>query len=432
MPNLIDRVRTFLDRFRSSHVAAVPASAPAQRPKTVDAARQRFAADRRRADVVKRCREMYTTDTRAQEIIQTLARDVAQGGFNVSCPQDPEAEAIAADLVRRLALGSRLDDFVRLSLRDGDTFLEVSVAERTPGAFQIATVTRKPALQMHRASNAFDAFDDPEHAYWWGDTPVWGETAPANALWFAAWQIVHARWNHDEGQRYGTPLFGAATAAWKRVVEGERDIAIRRKARAGIKTHHKFPPGTDPTDIQRYREENKTALDDPYAAAADYFGTNEIEILQGDAHLAEIDDVLHHIRTWWLASPVPMSLLGYGQDLNRDVLAKQKEQYDETIPVLQQWVSDQLVRPLLELEWMFYGYWPAHLDYEIQWRRKQTLTPEDLAKLTDAALRLRALQWPEAVVIELLQAFVPNVDLSVVLRAARQDGAATPDVGEAV
>jgi hypothetical protein len=262
----------------------------------------------------------------------------------------------------------------------------------------------------------------------------WGPEAPSDAIWFAAWQIVHARWDHDEGKRYGTPLFGSATGAWKRMVEGERDIAIRRKTRAGIKYNHKFPPGTSPETIKAYRAENKSALDDPWAAAADFFGTTDIEVVQGDARLAEIADVMHHIRTWWLASPVPMSLLGYGQDLNRDVLEKQKEQYDESIPVLQTWVTDEIVRPLLELEWLLHGIWPANLDYEIQWKRKQTLKPADVAALADAALRLRALNWPEEIVIEILSLFISGVDLSAIVEATQtsSQGASTTDIGSTV
>jgi len=209
-------------------------------------------------------------------------------------------------------------------------------------------------------------------------------------------------------------------------VEGERDIAVRRKTRAGMKYNHKFPAGTDEKVIKAYREINKAALDNPWAAVADFFGTTEIEVVQGDARLAEIDDVEHHIRTWWLASPAPMSLLGYGQDLNRDVLEKQKEQYDEALPVLQAWVTDQLVRPLLELEWLLHGIWPEHLEYDVQWNRKQTLTPEALAKLADAALRLRALGWPQALVVEVLQMFIAGVDLSVLLGA---EGAGTTEIG---
>jgi len=430
---IIDRVRSALRRLRKTEPDQVRTTLDeVPRPKRADEAMQRFSADHQRRQVVERCREMYTTDARAKGVLQTLARDMTRGGFAVSIPEDLGAEEIATALAKRLNLGTRLDDWTRLALRDGDTFLEVGVAEVGSARFEIAAVTRKPTLEMHRNSNRFDGFDDVAKAYWWADALTGATGVPRDAVWFADWQVVHARWDHDEDRRYGNPLFASATAPWKRVVEGEKDIAVRRKTRAGMKYVHKFPPATDETAIKSYREINKDALDSPFAAVADFFGTVDINTVQGDARLADIGDVQHHIRTWWLASPVPMSLLGYGHDLNRDVLQKQKEQYDETLPVLQTWVTDQLVRPLLELEWMLHGIWPAHLDYEVQWKRKQTLTPEALAKLADATLRLRAMGFPDAVVVELLGLFITGVDLSALSGGSDWAEASTQDVGGAV
>ena len=179
-----------------------------------------------------------------------------------------------------------------------------------------------------------------------------------------------------------------------------------------MKYVHRFPDGTDETVIESYREINRDALDNPWAAVADFFGTVDINVVQGDARLGEIDDVLHHIRTWWLSSPVPMSLLGYGQDLNRDVLEQQKEQYDESLAALQTWVTDELVKPLVELEWLLHGIWPGGLDYEVQWHKKQVLKPTDLKDLAEAALRLRALGLSDQAVWTLLEQFLPGVDIA--------------------
>lgn len=425
---LIDQVRALLKRIRGEGETGPTTADETPEPAHLTETVGRFSADRTRAQVVRRCREMYETDPRAKGVVETLARDITRGGFTVSCPDTPEAEELSTALAQRLDLDSRLDDWVRYALRDGDSFLEVGV----DAEMNIAIVTRKPALEMHRNSNRADRFDDPERAYWWADTFWSGFEAPADAVWFADWQIIHARWAHDEGSRYGTPLFAPATGAWKRVVEGERDIAVRRKTRAGMRYNHRFPEGTDQAVIKAYREENKDALDNPYAAVADFFGTVDINAIQGDARLSDIDDVRHHIRTWWLSSPVPMSLLGYGQDLNRDVLQEQKEQYDEAIPVLQMWVTDEIVRPLLELEWMLHGLWPPHLDYEIQWQRKQTLKPADLQALADAALKFRALGVSDDAIADLLAMFITGVDLKALMAVQGPRGANTADIGKAV
>jgi hypothetical protein len=337
---------------------------------------------------------------------------------------EARAEEIAKELIKRLDLFSRLDDWVRLALRDGDSFLEVSIDEN----LQIVDVTRKPTLEMHRNSNDRDQFEDPERAFWWADSIYGAMGPPEDAVWFAEWQIIHARWDHDEGSRYGTPLFASATGAYKRMTQGEKDIATRRWTRAGLKWIHQFPEGTDQTVIESYRKINADALNETNPAIADFFGTVDVKAVQGDAHLQEIGDVVHHIRTWWISSPVPMSLLGYGQDLNRDVLQEQKEQYDEALLGLQQWVTDQIVKPLLELQWLLAGIWPEALEYEIEWKSKKLLTATDIRDLADAALKLRALGLTPNVVWQLLAKFFPGVDLMDLLAQA---DATDPTAGNA-
>jgi len=367
---------------------------------------RKMKSDTDRRQVILTCREMYKSDPRARRVVSTLARDAIRGGFTVKVDDERAGEAASA-LIRRLKLSSRLVDWIRLTLRDGDTFLELGVN----GRGEIAQVTRKPTLAMRRASNLVDDFDDPRRAFWISDASWTMVEPPADAVWFAQWQIVHARWDHDEDSRYGVPLFSSATGPYKRVKEGEVDIAIRRKTRAGMKYVHKFPPGTDGSVVDAYMVRNKDALDNPFAAVADFFGTVEISAVQGDARLQEIADVMHHLRTWWTASPTPMSLVGYGQDLNRDVLREQKDQYDEELDPITQWVEDDLLAPLLERQWLLLGMWPDSLNYEIEWTQKGKLQAADIRDVSDAALRLRALGFSDGVIYSVLTRFLPGIDL---------------------
>lgn len=413
--SLIDQITRLLKRGAPAETIQTTSDLVAAPSRPINEL-NRFKADTERRAVIESCRTMYKTDPRAQEIISTLARDMVRGGFTVKC-DNPAAEELVKNLVKRLRLFSRMDDWTRLTLRDGDSFLEVSVN----GRMEIDSVTRKPTLEMTRFSNEFDQFVDPAKAFYWADSLWNGLEPPADAVWFAEWQIIHARWAHDEGSRYGRPLFASATSSFKRMTEGETDIAVRRKTRAGMKYVHHFPAGTNVEEIRKYREENKDALNNPWAAIADFFGTVDISTVQGDARLSEIDDVMHHIRTWWVASPVPMSLLGYGQDLNRDVLEKQKEQYDSAIETLTEWVKTEIVAPLIELEWMLHGIWPAGMDYEIEWNNKRPVSAADLRDATDAVLRLKAIGLPNDAVFSILGRFLPGIDLSMLLEQAGDD-----------
>lgn len=365
---------------------------------------------------------MYEEDTRGKGVPKTLATDTVKGGFEIQVkgPRSKEALAIANDLLKRVEFWKRIDDWVRLTLRDGDTFLEL-VAN---AAGDIVQVSRKPALEMHRWSDEFDTFYDPTRAFWWADL-MWSSATmdpPADAVFFAEWQIVHARYDHDEGSRYGRPLFASARGAYKRLREGETDIAIRRKTRAGMRYVHSLEDASQ-ADIEAYRERNKDILANPFAAIADFFSNKRTTIaaIQGDAHLQEIDDVLHHIRTWWIASPVPMSLLGYGQDLNRDVLDEQKEQYDSTKEEMSAWVTEQIVVPLIERQWLLKGIWPGGLEWSVQWASKQPLTATDLGEAAKALTMLAATgKFTDETLLKLFSRFVPGFDAETELKALEQ------------
>lgn len=372
-------------------------------------------AEHDRARLVHLCNEMYETDPRCEGAINTLARDIAKGGFDVKS-DDQRAADVAKALIERLRLQSVLDDYARETLIEGDTFVEAGVnAER-----QIASITRKPTLHMQRNTDRTDRFSDPRRAFWYAEQSRLYTTLepPSDAVWFAEWQIIHLRWNHRSKRKYGRPLFASATSAWKRVNEGELDIAVRRKTRAGMKFLH-IVEGADAAGIEKYKEDNKAALDNPFAASIDLFSNKpgSITAIQGDAKLSEIDDVVHHIETWWTASPVPMVLIGYGKDLNRDVLEQKLTQYERSLESLTQWMEDEFVRPLLEREWLLNGIFPDALKYELVWRYKSPSTSTDLRNVADAILRFKALNIPDAIINAIVARFLPWLDITALLEA---------------
>lgn len=423
--SLISQITQLFQQWRNRDRGAQTTAAEAPRQQRQGAGDElaKLSADQTRRATIKTCQKMYDEDPRADDVLHTLARDMVGAGFTVTTG-NAKADQVAADLMTRIDLVSRLDDWIRLSARDGDSFLEVEVsAER-----EIVGMTRKPTLEMYRNSNQQDHFDDPTRAFWWSDSPYQTGKPPADALWFAEWQMIHARWSHDEGQRYGRPLFKSATGAWKRISEGEIDVATRRKTRAGMKYNHMFPPGTTQQDIEKYKVDNADILNLPLAAIQDFFGTADIKTVEGDARLGEIEDILHHIRTWWLASPVPMSLLGYGQDLNRDVLQEQKEQYDETLENLRPWTEKEILRPLFELAWLLAGILPDTLTVEYHWKAKKVLKPVDLRDIADAGVRLRALGMPDTAVWKLIERFIPDVDWDTLLEPSGEAAEGTPAV----
>jgi hypothetical protein len=406
MASLRDIITNLLRRNRQQAGEVPVAQTTAQPlPPRIGELSARFKAETTRADTVIKCREMYDTDPRAKKMIKTIARDLMKGGYVVKT-DDQQALTSAEDLRKRLNLDQRLDDWIRRAARDGDAFLEASVDRSR----QIVMVTAKPTLQMHRESDEYDQFPDPTRAYWYADKWQSFGGPPKDALWFAEWQIVHARWDHDEGKKYGTPMMSSGVGHWKKVTEGELDMAVRRKTRAGQKYNHQFPEGTDAATILAYKELNKDVLDDPFAAIQDFFGTPEIKVVEGDAHLSEIADVLHQISTWFASSDIPMELIAYGENLNRDVLQEKRAEYNETLVQLREWVTAELIQPLIELQWLLDGIYPPNVEYSIEWRAKKEPTPQDVQAIAAAAAQFRLIGIPDNVIGMIISHFLPGIE----------------------
>jgi len=349
-----------------------------------------------------------------------LARDIVKGGY-ILHSKDKRALEVAQAMQERLKLNQKLDDYVRLAARDGDLFLQVEISE----GMQIVDVSRKPMRQMRRNSNMRDKFDDPSRAFWLANAMQMSFEPPQDAFWFAEWEIIHARWEHDQGERYGTPMMASATGSYKRVTEGEVDVAIRRKTRSGIRYIHTLEGATG-SDLEIYKENNRQALEQPFAAIADFFSNKKgsVAVLHGDGDLEKIGDVQHHISTMFSAGEVPMELIAYGEGLNRDTLAEKKEEYDETLDVLRDWVSAQIIIPLLEREWLLNGILPEGVKYSIEWRAKSIVKAADIRDITDAAMRLRILGYNEDVVRAIVARFLPNIDPEMLNSSNDDSGAA--------
>ncbi len=396
-------------RLKPEQVQTVTTLDEMPRPAKTSQLGNYFSGNSERTAVIRKCREMYSNDPRAQKMVRTLAMDMVRGGFSVQT-NDQQALDEAVALQQRLNMDMTLGDWTKLTIVDGDTFLELGI----DAEMNITDVTRKPTLEMHRNTDDKDRFVDPVHAFWWSDEILGSQGTPTiedkSVIWFAQWQILHARWNHDMNRRYGSPMMASGSSHFKKVQEGELDVAIRRKTRSGLKYVHVIEGGDD-ADIEAYKEQNQDALDNPFAAVADFF-TNKpgsLSVVQGDGNLGELGDVEHMIETWMMSGDIPMELLGYGSNLNRDVLGEKKDEYDEVLDQLREWVSNQFIKPLLELQWLLKGLYPKGIKYSIEWREKENVTPAMIRDAADAATRLAALGVSQMVIARILVKWLPGV-----------------------
>jgi hypothetical protein len=411
MPTLMQRINAFFNpasaSASTSPTAPLSASGGGPAPVIPESVMSKFQVEHTRAAVIKDCRAMYDGDPRVEKMHRDYARDLLRNGFIIKT-EDKAAAEVASDLQRRLSLNQRLEDWLRLTMRDGDSFLENTVDD----SLLIADVTRKPTLQMHRNSNSADKFDNPQKAFWMGATMYSGMEPPADALWFPAWQIIHARWNHDEEQRYGRPMMKSARKHFRYVEDGELNVAVRRKI-GGAQLRQHVIEGA-PSDVEAYKENNKAALG-KLAAVVDFFSnkTGNLTVHQGDGNIDKIADVEHHIATMFTASDTPMELIAYGSDMNRDILGEKKEQYEEILNQGREWTTLQIIQPLLERQWLMQGILPASVEYKVIWRKAKSLSPADLRDLADAGSRLKLLGVKDEIIQVLMASFLRDVDVDI-------------------
>jgi hypothetical protein len=377
----------------------------------------RFRADLDRKGVVETCRKMYKVDPRVEKMHRQLARDMVRGGF-VLKTSNAQAKQVIDDLQVRLGLNQKCEDYVRLTARDGDSFVELGINE----VMQVAEITRKPTLQMRRNSNSVDKFENPARAFYLLDASQYSEDT-TKATWFSEWQIIHLRWNHDEESRYGQPMMSSGTSAYRRVSEGEMDVSVRRKTRSGIRYQHVIEGS--PADVEAYKVTNKKAIESPFSAVADYFTNKKssINVIQGEGtSLDTIGDIKFHLETLATASDVPLGLIGYGADLNRDILGDQKEQYGESLEQGREWLTDQLLKPLFERAWLLAGILPQSVQYSLIWRPRVSLTPALIRDLADALLKLKLLQVSDEDISAIMAYFLPGIELNAATMAAAGSG----------
>jgi len=423
MPTILDRFTALWGRRNTALPVVTTQDTRPSAPATVT-----FTTQRDRRSRIAECRDMVADDPRAKQALATLARDATKGGvtLQITGPRADQAQAVADALFARIKLPTRIDDWARLTFRDGDSFLELGVAANG----EIVEITRKPTLEMFRWSDDFDRFYDPGAAFYWTDRPTFNETPPADATFFPEWQIVHVRWDRDEGSRYGTPMFASARKAYKRMTQGELDIAIRRKTRSGLRYVH-ILEGASTAEIEAYKAANAPVLNDPFAATGDLFinKAGGLQVVQGDAHLSEIEDVKHHVQTFAVASPVPLELIGYGTDLNRDILEQKQTQYEDAIESVQGWLEAEVLLPLLERQWLMLGIWPDALTVAFQWKQKKRPTPTGMKDMAAFAASIKAAGLlTDATLLHMLATVLPDFDVDAEIAAieaqATEDAAA--------
>ncbi|MHB1651659.1 MAG: polymorphic toxin type 50 domain-containing protein [Desulfitobacteriaceae bacterium] len=340
---------------------------------------------------------MLRSDTRIKRANKVLAATAVRRGITVTVSSE-SSEAIAAqaqevinNLMHDCQINAKLPSWARILPKEGDLFLNpiVDLKER-----KIKNIKRLPAITIQRNDDMTGNFTDTMKAFRQID-PISLQTLSE----FPLWAVNHIRYDHEEGDRYGTSQYLACRGYWKKLDMTEQDLVVRRRTRAPQRRLHSIGDKDHPqqwTEVAKYKDENKLT---PKTAqvTTDYYGNGLVDIknLDGDAHLDEIKDVEHLQEVYMIGTAVPLHILGFGQNVNRDIVEDQKAQFEEDTQELRGLLENGDSSPYSGLRFIFdfalslAGINPLLVEYNVRWFENDNESANDRV---DRVVKLRSSQ----------------------------------------
>jgi hypothetical protein len=110
-------------------------------------------------------------------------------------------------------------------------------------------------------------------------------------------------------------------------------------------------------------------------------------------------------------------LLGYGANLNRDVLEEKLAQYDRSLMSVTAWLDAQIIRPLIDRQLLLAGLFAPMYTYEVVRPPRQQLTPAQAAEVARAVASLRATGlFGDEQLVRIAAEMLPAIDLDTALQ----------------
>jgi len=326
-----------------------------------------------RGGKIQDCTEMAEVDPRIARMLRKLKSDSCVGGLAIHIESAPDeateqkAQEIIDDLFKRCKILRLLKGWVKACIRDGDLFLEVIVDDKTGDIVRL----KKLAPNITWSSeNSEGNFPEDEPAYY--QAHPWQPDEKIKT--FEKWQIIHIKWDEEDGKPYGTALFAPGRLTWKRVDGAEKAIVARRQIN-GMKIHHKIgsPERPDWEQVNKYKIENQDTIDHPLDPVANYFTTGNVEIkeIAADKTIGDMEDVKHLEGLLFALAGIPPALFGGGNEknVNRDVLDEMEEDYYRVLEDIDD-SFEAAFREIIDFALLLKELNPDALEYTFNWGAK--------------------------------------------------------------
>jgi hypothetical protein len=343
-PSIPETARMFLERYARRQVIDDVRKMLADNPMLAEA-----------ADVF--------VDTAVSKSFTVTVETTATRGVNAG--NQRKAQRIIDEINRKAEIRRRIPSWCKKGLTEGDLF--VQTAEY---GGEVVDAFSMPGASMERLSDLRDKFEDPTRAYAQIDLLSNQEITP-----FAEWQIQHARWNHEDGCRYGNSQYLQIRGLSNVFLQMIEDMAVRRHTRGPMRYFHKVgspeKPGT-PDDVKAYIELNKFGPDTP--TPHNFFGNGltDVTAIQGDEHLDQIEDVQFVLNVLFPRTSIAKGLIGFGETISRDILDEQRELFYTKQDLLIDWAEFGTLRPTYDLGLLLGDVNPDSVVYTVQFEERMS------------------------------------------------------------
>lgn len=337
-------------------------------------------------------RQMVESDPRWDRMLYKLASDASYKNFTVVVESadgkrmQKKAQAIIDRTRHMIRDKQKLRGWTKALLRDGDLFLQIIV---DAGTREIVKVKKLAAEITHSRMNAEGNFPEDQKPYYQKS-----QYSHDPEREFEEWEIVHLKWDEEDGKQYGKSLLASSRLPWRRLESAEKNIAVRRAIRAGTKRQHKLGSDDKPAtqkDIDKYKEEHKDTLSRPTEAVQDFFTNHLVEIktLMGDETIGDIEDLKWIEGLFSIATGIPQALLSGGRETatNFTVIKEQEEDYLRVVGDIDEVLEEAFIR-IFDLALLLGGINPDSVVYVFNWSAKDR---EDIDRKVLRAERLQGI-----------------------------------------
>lgn len=370
-----------------------------------------------RRSVILDVKKMLARNPLIAQAAQMFVDTAVSKGFSVTVERKSKrgtkagTEAAAQREIDRInrtcKVAERIPSWGKMLLTEGDLFVQLVEHEG-----ELVDTEAMPAAGIERMTNERDKFTDVLAAFRQIDVGTNEVLAE-----FALWQIVHARWNYRDGERYGASQYLQMRSFSEAFLGMVDDMTVRRKTRGPARRFHRIgtpdKPGTQ-DDVNNYvRNNNVNDLmhAGKYPQTLDYFATGNVEIkdLHGDAHLGDIGDVEFILNLIMPRTGIAKGLIGFGENVSRDVLDEQREIFYTNQDLLVD-VLNIALRRIYDFGMMLKGINPEAVTYSIQFEERMSEAAK-LAKV-QSYLDMYAANPPLITDEQLIQRVAPYLNVT--------------------